>query len=314
MYREDGTETDNPSEASYIETDYLSKAQEEETGRDNLLDAFNPAEMTQPDYRDIRIAFRVTEPNTSDRIIINSAQISEDSDEEGNPVEDEDSEPDEWNEGEDDQDIEKIKVQYYDMALRKWVTESIVTYNGKTTVTQTGHTAYMDPESPAKVEIRGSRMENTTVKFRFSIMVVNEGEIAGKIGEITDYIPEGLRFVQEDNPEWREVGENIVVTDQLKDTVLEPGKSATVEIVLTWISSKENLGLMTNWAEISEDDGDDIDSTPDNREEGEDDIDSAPVIISIVTGATEVYTYIGLAAGVLAILSGGVILIKKFVI
>lgn len=87
--------------------------------------------MTQPDYRDIRIAFRVTEPNTSDRIIINSAQISEDSDEEGNPVEDEDSEPDEWNEGEDDQDIEKIKVQYYDMALRKWVTESIVTYNGK---------------------------------------------------------------------------------------------------------------------------------------------------------------------------------------
>ena len=314
MYREDGTETDNPSEASYIETDYLSKAQEEETGRDNLLDAFNPEEMTQPDYRDIRIAFRVTEPNTSDRIIINSAQISEDSDEEGNPVEDEDSEPDEWNEGEDDQDIEKIKVQYYDMALRKWVTESIVTYNGKTTVTQTGHTAYMDPESPAKVEIRGSRMENTTVKFRFSIMVVNEGEIAGKIGEITDYIPEGLRFVQEDNPEWREVGENIVVTDQLKDTVLEPGESATVEIVLTWISSKENLGLMTNWAEISEDDGDDIDSTPDNREEGEDDIDSAPVIISIVTGATEVYTYIGLAAGVLAILSGGVILIKKFVI
>ena len=314
MYREDGTETDNPSEASYIETDYLSKAQEEETGRDNLLDAFNPEEMTQPDYRDIRIAFRVTEPNTSDRIIINSAQISEDSDEEGNPVEDEDSEPDEWNEGEDDQDIEKIKVQYYDMALRKWVTESIVTYNGKTTVTQTGHTAYMDPESPAKVEIRGSRMENTTVKFRFSIMVVNEGEIAGKIGEITDYIPEGLRFVQEDNPEWREVGENIVVTDQLKDTVLEPGESATVEIVLTWISSKENLGLMTNWAEISEDDGDDIDSTPDNREEGEDDIDSAPVIISIVTGAAEVYAYIGLAAGVLAILSGGVILIKKFVI
>ena len=314
MYREDGTETDNPSEASYIETDYLSKAQEEETGRDNLLDAFNPEEMTQPDYRDIRIAFRVTEPNTSDRIIINSAQISEDSDEEGNPVEDEDSEPDEWNEGEDDQDIEKIKVQYYDMALRKWVIESIVTYNGKTTVTQTGHTAYMDPESPAKVEIRGSRMENTTVKFRFSIMVVNEGEIAGKIGEITDYIPEGLRFVQEDNPEWREVGENIVVTDQLKDTVLEPGESATVEIVLTWISSKENLGLMTNWAEISEDDGDDIDSTPDNREEGEDDIDSAPVIISIVTGAEEVYAYIGLAAGVLAILSGGVILIKKFVI
>ena len=313
MYTEDGEVTENPEEADYIETDYLSKAQEEETGRENLLDAFNPETMTQPDYHDIEVAFEVTEPNTSDRIIINHAQISEDSDEEGNPVEDEDSEPDEWNEGEDDQDIEKIKVKYYDLALRKWVTEAIVTYDGKTTVTQTGNTAEMDPEPPAKVEIRGSRMDKTTVKFRFKIRVTNEGEIAGHVGEISDYIPEGLKFIQADNPEWKEV-DGKVVTDQLKDTLLQPGESAEVEIVLTWINGEEHLGLMTNVAEISEDDGDDIDSTPDNQKDGEDDQDDAPVIISITTGAADVYGYIGLAAGVLAILSSGIILIKKFVI
>ena len=313
MYTEDGEVTENPEEADYIETDYLSKAQEEETGRVNLLQAFNPETMTQPDYHDIEVAFEVTEPNTSDRIIINHAQISEDSDEEGNPVEDEDSEPDEWNEGEDDQDIEKIKVKYYDLALRKWVTEAIVTYDGKTTVTQTGNTAEMDPEPPAKVEIRGSRMDKTTVKFRFKIRVTNEGEIAGHVGEISDYIPEGLKFIQADNPEWKEV-DGKVVTDQLKDTLLQPGESAEVEIVLTWINGEEHLGLMTNVAEISEDDGDDIDSTPDNQKDGEDDQDDAPVIISITTGAADVYGYIGLAAGVLAILSSGIILIKKFVI
>ena len=313
MYTEDGEVTENPEEADYIETDYLSKAQEEETGRVNLLQAFNPETMTQPDYHDIKVAFEVTEPNTSDRIIINHAQISEDSDEEGNPVDDEDSEPDEWNEGEDDQDIEKIKVKYYDLALRKWVTEAIVTYDGKTTVTQTGNTAEMDPEPPAKVEIRGSRMDKTTVKFRFKIRVTNEGEIAGHVGEISDYIPEGLKFIQADNPEWKEV-DGKVVTDQLKDTLLQPGESAEVEIVLTWINGEEHLGLMTNVAEISEDDGDDIDSTPDNQKDGEDDQDDAPVIISITTGAADVYGYIGLAAGVLAILSSGIILIKKFVI
>ena len=313
MYTEDGEVTENPEEADYIETDYLSKAQEEETGRVNLLQAFNPETMTQPDYHDIEVAFEVTEPNTSDRIIINHAQISEDSDEDGNPVDDEDSEPDEWNEGEDDQDIEKIKVKYYDLALRKWVTEAIVTYDGKTTVTQTGNTAEMDPEPPAKVEIRGSRMDKTTVKFRFKIRVTNEGEIAGHVGEISDYIPEGLKFIQADNPEWKEV-DGKVVTDQLKDTLLEPGESAEVEIVLTWINGEEHLGLMTNVAEISEDDGDDIDSTPDNQKDGEDDQDDAPVIISITTGAADVYGYIGLAAGVLAILSSGIILIKKFVI
>ena len=313
MYTEDGEVTENPEEADYIETDYLSKAQEEETGRVNLLQAFNPETMTQPDYHDIKVAFEVTEPNTSDRIIINHAQISEDSDEDGNPVDDEDSEPDEWNEGEDDQDIEKIKVKYYDLALRKWVTEAIVTYDGKTTVTQTGNTAEMDPEPPAKVEIRGSRMDKTTVKFRFKIRVTNEGEIAGHVGEISDYIPEGLKFIQADNPEWKEV-DGKVVTDQLRDTLLEPGESAEVEIVLTWINGEEHLGLMTNVAEISEDDGDDIDSTPDNQKDGEDDQDDAPVIISITTGAADVYGYIGLAAGVLAILSSGIILIKKFVI
>ena len=313
MYKEDGTETTNPEEADYIETDYLSKAQEEASGRVNLLQAFNPETMTQPDYHDIEVAFEVTEPNTSDRIIINHAQISEDADEDGNPVDDEDSEPDEWNEGEDDQDIEKIKVKYYDLALRKWVTESIVTYNGETTVTQTGNTAEMDPEPPAKVEIRGSRMDKTTVKFRFKIRVTNEGEIAGHVGEISDYIPEGLKFIQADNPEWKEV-EGKVVTDQLKDTLLQPGESAEVEIVLTWINGEEHLGLMTNVAEISKDDGDDIDSTPDNQKDGEDDQDDAPVIISITTGAADVYGYIGLAAGVLLILSSGIILIKKFVI
>ena len=59
----------------------------------------------------------------SRKIIINSAQISEDSDKEGNPVEDKDSTPDKWVEGEDDQDKEYIKLRYFDLALRKWVTE-----------------------------------------------------------------------------------------------------------------------------------------------------------------------------------------------
>lgn len=71
---------------------------------------------------------------------------------------------------------------------------------------------------------------------------------------------------------------------------------------------------MTNIAEISKDDGDDIDSTPDNKKDGEDDQDDAPVILSITTGAADVYGYIGLAAGVLLIISGGIILIKKYVI
>ena len=54
-----------------------------------LLKAFDKsAEIseTNPDYADVKVAFKVIEPTTSDRIIINSAQISEDTDKNGNPV------------------------------------------------------------------------------------------------------------------------------------------------------------------------------------------------------------------------------------
>ena len=314
MIDKEGKVTKKLEEAVSVSTKYLSKEQEKEEGA-NLIKAYDTETMTMPDYRDVKIAFKVTEPNTSDRIIINTAEIKEHRDENNKLVDDIDSTPDNDKEGEDDIDIEKIKVKFFDLSLKKWVTESIVTYNGKTTVTKTGHTGNEDPEPPAKVEIRGSRMSKTTVKFKFNIKVTNEGEIAGYAKEIIDYIPEGLKFEQKDNPKWN-VEDGKVITDQLKDTLLQPGESATVEIILTWINNKNNLGEKVNWAEINKDDNEydspDIDSTPGNNEKGEDDIDRAPVILSVVTGSTP--TYITLALVSISMIAAGVVLIKKFVV
>ena len=318
MYDEQGNVTDNVEDAVKITTDYLSKDQEKTEG-ENLLQAFNPEEEIgegNPDYRDIKVAFEVIEPNGSDKIIVNSAQISEDSDENGNPVEDIDSIPDEWNDGEDDQDREYIKLTYFDLALRKWVTEAIVIENGQETVTQTGHTAEMDPEPVVKVELYRKDLNNVTVKFRYKIRITNEGDIAGYATEITDYVPEGLRFVAEDNPGWTDEGNNVISTRLLENTLLQPGESAEVEVVLTWINGEDNMGLKTNIAEISEDYNDkgvpDRDSTPDNQVEGEDDIDDAPVLLSIETGRATIYIALGLT--VLGTLAGGLVLIKKFVL
>ena len=76
------------------------------------------------------------------------------------------------------------------------------------------------------------------------------------------------------------------------------------------------MGVMINTAEISEDENEsdtpDIDSTPNNKEEGEDDIDDAPVALTMVTGSAP--TYIAIGAGTLAILAGGVFLIKRYIV
>ena len=318
MYKEDGTETTNVSEAKTIRSDYLSKAQQDETKRDNLLKAFDKETMTQPDHRDIKIAFKVTEPNTSDRILINTAEISKDKDKDGKDVDDIDSTPDNDKDGEDDIDIEKVKVKYFDLALEKIVTEYSIKLDGKTTVTKTNHKFGVQPEPVVKVELVNSHaIKASVIKFKYQIKITNEGEIEGYADEVKDYIPEGLKFVAEDNPKWKASSDGkTVTTDQLKDTLLKPGDSAIVEITLQWINGQNNLGLKQNWAEISKDrndsDSPDIDSTPDNNKKGEDDIDDASVILSVKTGKGEDFAII--AGGMLIILSTGIVLIKKFVI
>ena len=312
MLDKDGKETENLDEAVSIVTDYLSKEQEKTAGA-NLLKAFDGEKL---DYRDVKVAFEVTEPNTSDRILINQAQISKDSDKDGNDVTDQDSVPDKWNEGEDDQDIEKVKVQYFDLSLRKWVTQAIVTENGEEKIIESGHKAEDDPEDVVKVDLKKSKINKVTIKFRYKIRVKNGGNIAGYAKELKDYIPNGLKFVPEDNPLWKQIDEKTITTEQTKDILLQPGDTTEVEVVLTWINDSENFGVMDNWAEISKDHNDfnspDIDSTPDNNKKGEDDIDDAPVSVGVQTGQIKTFTTIGLA--VLVILSSGVVLIKKFVL
>ena len=330
MYDEDGNETDDVSKAIRITTDYLSKEQgearmaedEELTENPALLKAFDKTKEiseTNPDYADVKVAFKVVEPNGSDKIIVNSAQISDDTDEEGNPVDDEDSTPDEWIDDEDDQDKEYIKLTCFDLALRKWVTHAIVIENGVETVTETGHKAEDDPEQVVKVELHRKKLSNVTVKFKYSIRVTNEGDIAGYAKEIKDHIPAGLKFLAEDNSDWVDEGNNVISTRKLENTLLQPGESAEVEVVLTWINSKDNLGLKVNIAEISEDDNDkgvpDRDSTPDNEKPEEDDQDDAPVLISVATGLSGIASiYLVLGFAVLVTVASGIVLIKRFVL
>lgn len=303
--------TDNVEEADVIVTDHLSK----ENGTDNLLKAFDSKTMKQLDYKDVKVSFKVIEPTTSDRIIINYAQVTDDTDSTGKPVTDRDSTPNEWNDGEDDQDIEKIKVRYFDLSLLKWVTKAIVYENGVATVTETNHTPYDNPEPIVKVDLKNTNIDNVEVKFEYSIRITNEGEIAGYAKEISDYIPQGLKFVASDNPQWTEK-DGKIVTRALENTLLQPGEHADVTVILTWINGADNLGVKTNIAEISEDYNDygtpDIDSTPNNQVPGEDDIDDAPVMLSIRTGKPIVYT--GVAIAVLVILSVGVVVIRKRVL
>ena len=309
MYDENEEETTDKSKAVSIRTSYLSK----ENGEDKLLKAFDGTTLN---YKDVKVAFKVKDPNSNTTIITNKAQIFDDSDKNGDKIEDIDSKPGEWNDGEDDQDEEHVKVEYFDLALLKFVSKVIVIEDGKETISETGYNGHEDPEPVVKVDLHKKKLSDVTVKFGYGITIINEGDIPGYAKEITDYVPEGLKFEAEDNPLWTDEGNNVISTKQLENTLLQPGETATVEVILTWINDPNNMGLKTNTAEISQDkneyDVPDRDSTPDNKKEGEDDIDIAKVILSVTTGTTK--TYFSLALGLIAIIGTGIVLIKKYVI
>ena len=317
MYDKYGKETSDINQATNVKTTYLSKQDSEARNENTLLEAYDETKKT-PDYADVQIVFKVDDSKiektttTDKRVIINTAEISDDSDENGYDVEDNDSVPSNGKENEDDIDTEKIYVKYFDLALEKHLSKIIITEDGKTR-----EIIATDKESLLKVEIHRKKIKSTVVKFMYDITVTNEGEIEGYTTEVKDYVPEGLMFVAEDNEDWTEVSPNIITTNALAKTLLKPNDSATVQVTLTWMNSEDNLGTKVNVAEISEDynekgDTSDIDSTPDNKVDGEDDIDDAPVMLTISTGSAP--TYIGLTFTVTTILATGIILIKKFVL
>ena len=324
MYDEEGKETEDITKAVCIRTTYLAKGKgaELENKGANLIKAFDPSkEISEinPHYKEIKVAFKVKDPNSTEYEIVNFAQISEDTDSNGKPIKDKDSVPDNGEEDpkEDDEDIEKVKVEYFDLSLLKYVTKVLVNENGEQKVIETGNVGDENDIIP-HVQIDKKNIDKTLVKFVYTIQITNEGQISGEATEITDYVPEGLVFVAEDNENWTDEGNNIISTKQLTGTILEPGESAQVEVALRWINGHNNLGPKTNIAEISEDYNKenipDRDSTPDNKKEGEDDIDDATVILSINQGGGIQSIYIKLGLIFLCIIFIGTIIIKKFVL
>ena len=215
-----------------------------------------------------------------------------------------------------------LENRQFDLALYKWVTTTLVTEDGKTSEYSSEHTQ-SDKSNVVNVSIPKNKLNDVVVKFKYTIRVENQGELDGYAKEIKDHIPDGLKFVPEDNVEfgWKAEDDNTITTDYLKDTLLKHGETAEVTVVLTWINGSNNFGQKVNFAEISEDyndynDSDDIDSTPDNftGEVVEDDEDSDVVMLQIKTGEVVNSAYCFVAIAFVGIVAVGAIGVKKFVL
>jgi len=224
-----------------ISTDYLSQ-ENETTTKGNLIKAFgeNDGTKTEKDisYKEVYVKMKVVSENTTGTIIRNEAAITEDTDSENNPVNDRDSDTEVWKKYEDDEDYDNITLEVFDLALRKFiiaVSKDETIENSEYLRNEDGsykRAPIVDTSKLNTIGEDGKRITTSTYNHTkepvlvqrndivvYMLRVYNEGEGNGYAKKITNNIPKGLKFSENDEINkqngWKEVGKRTVATEKL---------------------------------------------------------------------------------------------------
>ena len=204
---------------------------------------------------------------------------------------------------------EKITVTYYyekqifNLSVDKWVS--------KVNVDGIGQTAqnYNTKDQIYKLDIHRSKVNTANIKISYIIRITNTGEIEGTVERLTELIPQGYSFSQEDNDIYWEQENGILTTDGLKNETIKPGEHKDIEIVLRWNKGEGNFGQKDNTVIISET------NNPAGYEDvnKEDNSSSSSMLLTIATGLdrNDRIVIIGIVQIVLAISIGLLFSYKK---
>ena len=199
-------------------------------------------------------------------------------------------------------DIGLIENAKFDLRLNKYISK-VVLSNSKGTTTYE-----YDDTNFTKVEISARRLAGTVLLVEYELQITNEGDVDGYVTDLLDYLPEGMVFTSETNPDWYMDGSGILHNESIAEEAIKPGESKSVTLVLTRTLQSNSTGVIDNIAEIGESTNlegiAEYDSTGGNNQAGEDDISIASLLISIATGSP--IMYIGIAIASMLVLGAGI--------
>ena len=203
-------------------------------------------------------------------------------------------------------DLGIVEDAKFDLKLDK-VVQAITVNNGKNTKEH----VYNSKLAKLDFESKYANTSSMVVEYKFTI--TNEGGIAGYVKKLADYLPEELKFNSELNKDWYEGKDGVIYNASLANTIINPGESKEVTLILTKnMNGDDDFGLINNSAEIYETSNDygalDIDSTPGNKATNEDDYSTA----NVLTGDVVIYTT--LIITIITIVGVGIYMIKKKVL
>lgn len=207
-------------------------------------------------------------------------------------------------------DLGIVEDAKFDLKLDK-IVQAITVNNGKNT------TEHVYNSKLAKIDFESKYAKTSSMVVEYKFTITNEGGIAGYVKKLADYLPEELKFNSELNKDWYEGKDGVIYNASLANTIINPGESKEVTLILTKnMNGDDDFGLINNSAEIYETSNDygalDVDSTPGNKATNEGDYSTANVLTSVKTGDIVIYTT--LIVTIIAIVGVGIYMIKKKVL
>lgn len=203
-------------------------------------------------------------------------------------------------------DLGLVLADTFDLKLDKTITKITVQNKVGTNTTE------FDKTQLAQAAITGKYLSSSVVYIEYNIAVSNIGDISGYAKKIVDYIPEGMTFKSELNPDWYTGTDGMLYTTALAETELKTGETRELKLVLTKQMTEENTGMVNNRAEIFEDYNiygvSDKNSTPGNNVQNENDLSNADAILTVKTG--EVFIHISVI--ITSILLGSIVIFISY--
>ena len=134
----------------------------------------------------------------------------------------------------------------FDLSLTQTIAKTTVITNDKLKEQE-----YEDLDL-AKLSLNSKELENAIVKMEYKIKVENVGNVDGKVANIVNYVPNGMKFVAEDNPDWNIGANGNLYYTGLKDTTIKAGEVKEVHLSLAkQLTQADNIGVISNKAQIA---------------------------------------------------------------
>ncbi len=179
-----------------------------------------------------------------------------------------------------------------DLEVQKFISKAKITTKGK------NKTVEYDDKAFAKLEIKSKELKNTSISLEYKIVVTNKGNVDGSVATIKDYLTKDLTFNEKENKNWYLGSDGVVYNDSLKDTIIKPGESKEVKLILNKVMSENNTGTLINKVEIDE-----TSNTNANKGDLNNNVTTQEIIVTVGTGRT-----IQIAGLIIFIIAAGVIL------